>query len=270
VVRRAALLAAAGVAAGAPATGLADTWTESAAAGGVTAELAYVAEPPLSEYVRTSGLSLTIARHDGTVRTLVAEDLALEYEDNVIVPGEALAVRDLDGDAEPEVVLDSYWGGAHCCFQSRIAWWSPPDGTYRLRVVTWGDVPARLRDLDGDGRPEFVATDHRFAYALGASAADSVFPVRVWSFSRGRMTVVTRRHPALVRRDLSRHWRLYLRYRREGRAVANVLGAYLAGAYVLDRERVAWARVRSAEGRRNPRMLRGIRSALIRWGYAPR
>ena len=31
-----------------------------------------------------------------------------------------LAVRDLDGDGEPEVVLDLHTGGAHCCTLSRI------------------------------------------------------------------------------------------------------------------------------------------------------
>jgi hypothetical protein len=29
-------------------------------------------------------------------------------------------VRDLDGDGEPEVLVDFYWGGVHCCFYTDV------------------------------------------------------------------------------------------------------------------------------------------------------
>src|SRR5436190_4683039 len=79
-----------------------------------------------------------------------------------------IRARDLDGDGEPEVVVDLYTGGAHCCFYSRIYRYAQP--SYVALRHDWGDLGYRLRDLDHDGVPELVSADDRFAYAFTAYA----------------------------------------------------------------------------------------------------
>ena len=61
----------------------------------------------------------------------------------------------------------------------------------------WGNASSSptMADLDGDGRPELVSTDDRFAYDFNGYAG-SVRPIQIWSFARGAFHDVTRGHPA--------------------------------------------------------------------------
>ena len=90
-------------------------------------------------------------------------------------------MRDLDGDHEPEVVLDLFWGGAHCCWWTRVYRLDRARGTYVPLNHWWGDAKARsrLRDLDHDGVPEFVAADDRFT-ELSYFSAD---PIQIWDWN---------------------------------------------------------------------------------------
>ena len=51
----------------------------------------------------------------------------------------SVSVRDLDRDGAPEVVLDLYWGGAHCCWYTQIYRYVSAAGTYRPLVHVWGN-----------------------------------------------------------------------------------------------------------------------------------
>jgi hypothetical protein len=117
-------------------------------------------------------------------------------------------VRDLDGDGEPEVLLDLYWGGAHCCFWSRIYRYDVGAARYRVSLHFWGDPSYRLRDVDGDGRPEFVTADDRFAYRFAAFAFSGM-PIQIWSYRAGKFINVTRRFPKLIAKDAAKQWRSY-------------------------------------------------------------
>jgi hypothetical protein len=118
----------------------------------------------------------------------------------------SVSVRDLDGDGEPEVVLDLYWGGAHCCWYTQLYRWLPRAGTYRALVHVWGNVRYRLADLVHDGLPELVTLDDRFSYAF-ASFADSRWPLRILDYRRGALRIVTRAFPRQIERDASALWR---------------------------------------------------------------
>jgi hypothetical protein len=149
----------------------------------------------------------------------------------------SVSVRDLDGDAEPEVVLDLYWGGAHCCWYSQLYRWLPREGTYRALVHLWGNQPYRLRDLDGDGISELMAHDDRFAYAF-ASFADSSWPIRVLRYRSGRLTVATRAFRGPIKRDAARQWRTA---QRTGRANEGILAAWAADECLLGSSQKAFA-----------------------------
>jgi hypothetical protein len=125
----------------------------------------------------------------------------------------SVSIRDLDGDGEPEVLLDLYWGGAHCCWFTKVFRYLPRAGIYRALTHTWGNVGYGLKDLDGDGLDELVTADDRFAYAF-ASFADSTFPVRILRYREGRLAFVTTAYPAEIGRDATAQWRLAMSKRR--------------------------------------------------------
>jgi HYR domain len=183
----------------------------------------------------------------------------------------SVSVRDLDGNTEPEVLLDLYSGGAHCCFFTDIYRY---DGTgYSLKSHPWGDVGYRLVDLNGDGRPEFLSGDDRFAYAF-SDYADSAFPIQIWTYSSGQFTNVTRQYPALIRRDAARDWRGYLQLRRAHRETEGVVAAWAADEYLLHHRQLVsrritrLARTGKLSGNFAPRhFLHKLRLFLIHHGY---
>jgi hypothetical protein len=145
-------------------------------------------------------------------------------------------VRDLDADGEPEVFLNLYWGGAHCCWWTRIYAYSAASGSFVPRNHWWGEARAyygfrgSLSDLDGDGRPEFIGRDDRFM-TLSYYAVD---PIRIWSYRAGAMRDVTRRHLKQVERDARELWDFYPDARRQ-KWVRELLAAWAADQYLLGR-----------------------------------
>ena len=190
------------------------------------------------------------------------------------VVGGAVRVRDLDRDGEPEVLVDFYSGGAHCCYYTDVYRYVARSRTYRPTVGYWGDLSPKLGDLGGDGQPEFRTGDDRFAYAFAAFAA-SAFPIRILRFDHGRFVDVTRRFPKLVRPDAAELFALYRSERRRADGdVGGILPAWLADQYLLGRGPSGWPvlerAVRRGELRpwETPRTyLRRVRSFLRRTGY---
>jgi hypothetical protein len=141
-----------------------------------------------------------------------------------------LTIRDLDG-GEPEVLVDLYTGGAHCCSITLILRYDR--GRYRATLGYWGNFGSELVDLDGDRRPEFAAYDERFVYTFAAYVF-SAAPVQIWDYRQGKLVDVTRRFPKLVRADAASHWKRYLSERGEKETdVRSVVAAYVADQYLL-------------------------------------
>lgn len=159
---------------------------------------------------------------------------------------EGFRVEDLDNDGEPEVLLDFFSGGAHCCLSTQIFSYLPATQQYQITEQFWGDGGTReLKDLDQDGIPEFLSYDTRFAYAF-ASFAGSGFPIQIWQYRQGQMRDVTRQFPDLVYRDASRYWQLYTEARAQNGEVKGILAAYLADKYLLGQSESGWRLVRDA------------------------
>jgi subtilisin-like proprotein convertase family protein len=191
-----------------------------------------------------------------------------------------LKIADLDGDGEPEVLVDVYTGGAHCCFYTVFFRY---DGTtYRGNAHEWGNVGYRFADLDRDGVSELVSSDDRFAYAF-TSFGGSVFPVQIWHYGGGKLRDVTSSYPSAVRSDARRIWSEYLAERKDPSSdVRGLLAAWLADEYRLGLGEQGWAAIRAAYARGElsaPRVdtlwptgqkyLRALRSFLVKTGYAP-
>jgi hypothetical protein len=141
-----------------------------------------------------------------------------------------LKVADLDGDDEPEVVVDTFSGGAHCCLDARLYRWT--GAGYARTTIGWGDLGYQLKDLDADEVPEMVGNDPAFSAAFSSFAA-SWFPPRVLRWSAGTVDNVTKKFPALVRTDLAA-LRKRLRKNPRGERLRSLLAAYVADRYLLD------------------------------------
>lgn len=126
---------------------------------------------------------------------------ACDFCSGLADPKHDIAIRDLDGSGDPVVVVDLFSGGAHCCWSSVFVRFTDAAPGYALLAHTWGNGGYALRQLDGDGVVDFRADDDRFAYRFAPYVA-SYRPPRVFNYRGGRLVDVTRRFPALIRRDL--------------------------------------------------------------------
>ncbi len=257
---------------GGVASAQAATWTQTAVAGPVTATLTTTYTNSYDTVLDAEDMTLTITRSDGGAGATYSGASFAPWGpmgDFVAKTG-ALQLVDLDRNGDPEAVVDVFTGGAHCCFVSFIATRPPTaPGAYTLLTGYWGNWPARRVDLNHDGMVEIAGFDDRFAYAFGAYV-DSVMPSRVWNLRAGRLQVTTGSYRARAIAWMRRDWRTYLLARRLHRPVAGPLAAYLASASSVGRDasRGAWKRAArlhpDADG---VRMLRNIRSHLVKWDY---
>jgi hypothetical protein len=146
---------------------------------------------------------------------------------------QALQVVDLDGDGEPEVLVDAYTGGAHCCSVTELAAFN---GTgYAIQELFWGDPGYELKDLDGDGKLEFVSLDDAFAGAFTSFAA-SFFPPYVVDYDpavKGSLRDVTDHFVALIRKNQQQALRALKRARRQHYETLGAVAAYVADFYLL-------------------------------------
>jgi hypothetical protein len=188
-------------------------------------------------------------------------------------------IRDLDLDGEPEVWVDIYSGGAHCCLDSRFFRWQPSRAAYASTKHAWRDIGYERKRLDGDARPELVSADARFGYMFTAFAG-SAFPIQIWHFDHGQVVDVTRNFPSQIERDADQLWRSYLRFRRGPDDPRGVLAAWVADQYLLGRGDEGWATILriAKRGELGPRAdlagwpqggayLKALRSFLKKTGY---
>ena len=54
-----------------------------------------------------------------------------------------LAVRDVEHDGSPDVMLSLFSGGAHCCYIEQVYRYDPGTRTYAVLQRVFGDPPAR-------------------------------------------------------------------------------------------------------------------------------
>jgi len=146
-------------------------------------------------------------------------------------PG-TLAVADVEGNGQPDVLLNLYTGGAHCCSVTEVYRPTAAHGYTRLTHI-WGDPDYRLERLTPGGPYRFVTGDDRYAYEFAAYAFTGL-PLEILKLSGARFVNVTRSYPKLVERDASGDWKYYRENRRSGTGLG-FLGAWAADEYTLGR-----------------------------------
>jgi hypothetical protein len=188
---------------------------------------------------------LTIAR-DGAVLSQSLSDLC-EGCDGAVPFGAlgmgdprdttSLTLRDLTGDGDPEVLVDLYTGGAHCCTVMALFGWDAATSSYRRLVRNWLDPSYRVADLTGGPGAELLSYDASFAYAFCAYAC-SLMPEQIFRYDGSRLVNVTRDFPARIERDVRQIRNEVRRVRRkpdQRYALKGFLPALCADLYLLNR-----------------------------------
>ena len=245
-------------------------------AGGTSATLSYRANHNSALGPPYSKLRLTIAR-DGrrTFDATVGAPLCATSCWPEVWPGHSfLTVADADGTGSPDVILDLYSGGAHCCSIVQVYRFDPHTDTYTIVQRDFGAPGASLVALAGGY--EFFSADDRFAYAF-TSFAFSGLPVQIWRLGASGFLNVTRRFPARIATDAARQYRSYLANRKQG------FGLGFIAAWAADEDLLGHASLvartlaganrdgglRSADGlSQGSAFIASLQRFLIKYGYA--
>lgn len=193
-------------------------------------------------------------------------------------PFSIMAVADLDADGEPEVMFDTYSGGAHCCIVQRVYGFVPAKNTYRRTLSQyWGNTSYSVKDLDQDGTPELSGADDAFAFSFSSYAA-SAFPPKILTYRfdattrKAKVTDVTRRFPAIIRADAAPLLKAIRKARPQADGTHEIQGAiaaYVADQYLLGKGSVGRAEIARARrrGLTAPGFERDLLAFLKRVGY---
>ena len=257
--------------------------TVTATSGPVTAAMTATGAASEATITSATGLRVKIARSgaiafNGPLRPC---RFGCEPDDPTGARFAALSVADLDGDGEPEVLVDRSDGFTPCCtLETAILRRDPATGAYTELDRHWGET-YRVADVDGDGRPEFVTADQRFYERFAPRVVGFQLPVKILQLRGGALVDVTRAHPAQIRRHarslarLLHATELIADGRRAGdRAQAHAglrpqLAAYAAEERLLGRRAVGDKRLAAevAKGRVSPGFRRALLRFLARLGY---
>ena len=172
--------------------------TQTAQSGAVSATFTFT-----GSYPNYAGLHLSIAQ-GGTVfyNQPVVSGVCGKYcaPGSPSGKGSSVHVLDLEHNGQPDVVLDLYSGGAHCCSIEQIFSFDPGTMTYVMTQHNFGDPGEEIVDLGQNGHLEFLTADDSFAYEFTDYAASGL-PIQILTFSGRRFVNVTRHYPKLIARD---------------------------------------------------------------------
>jgi hypothetical protein len=175
--------------------------TQTAQSGNVTATFTFS-----GSYPNFNGLRLTIAQGSSVLYDEpVVSKLCGVYCAPASPSGNTSSVHalDLEHNGQPDVLLDLYSGGAHCCWIEQIFSFDPGTMTYAMTQHDFGDPGEQIVDLRNNGQYEFLTADDWFAYEFTDFAASGL-PIQILTFSDRHFSNVTRQYPKLITRDAAR------------------------------------------------------------------
>jgi hypothetical protein len=187
--------------------------SQSASSGDVAATFAYTTQP--GGFGNTyANETLTIARAGTTAYSKPVADPSCPCEPGTAGPksSPSLQVVDLDHSGEPNVVLNLYTGGAHCCTIAQVFSYDAASGGYTETSHDFADPAFKLEQLSPGGEFRFVTADARFEYQF-TSFAESGVPLQIDALANGAVVDVTRAYPLLIKQNAGMWWRLFVKYR---------------------------------------------------------
>lgn len=148
-------------------------------------------------------------------------------------------LQDLDNDQTPEVIVETYSGGAHCCTRFLVHRWQG-DRWQTVETPYLDGGGGAFIDLDGDAHVEFVSYDNAFLYAF-SSYAGSFPPSQILSLGPGEFVEVTRNYPEKLRSHLQEmEAAIVARQGQEYAEINGLLAGYMAQKILLGEEPEGW------------------------------
>ena len=136
------------------------------------------------------------------IATLSAGGRILAQHEFVYDVGQPLGT-DITGEGHPDVIIQVFTGGAHCCFSTIVYDLGPT--LSKVLEAPLSNCGGRFEDLDGDGVMEYLTCDDLFAYRYCAYAASPMVDV-VLQYEPGRGYLpASPRFPEIYAEELARH-----------------------------------------------------------------
>lgn len=109
---------------------------------------------------------------------------------------------DLNNDGKKEILIDSYSGGAHCCYTLYTGNFSN-EKFILTDSLFLGNGFYEVKDIDNNGKSELECSNDMFAYAF-TNYAETVFPTMVYRYEKGKLIEVTSEYKNLIRNELDK------------------------------------------------------------------
>ena len=94
-----------------------------------------------------------------------------------------LVGKDITGDHVPDVVVQAFSGGMHCCTQATVLSLGPAIAT--VATIEGADGDVEFDDVNGDGIPEVKVGDWRFAYWREYAFVETQVPEVILRYDHG-------------------------------------------------------------------------------------
>ncbi|MBZ8179200.1 S-layer homology domain-containing protein [Oscillatoria salina] len=244
--------------------------SEKAESGSTKAELIYQkggeleAGKPLAANIR-----LQVTRYGSTLLDRPVKALSTEQsrELNLV---KLRTVRDLDGNGEPEIVVDLFAPNPqqNCCNISLIYDYQSERSRYTASEHSWFDGDYKIQDVDKNNVPEFHAINQVWEKLVGKDLT-AAYPLLILQYRQGKLENVTREYPDSVYNDAYRLWREYQQAKASNKNFAPIfLYGYMANKYLLGQEEDGWERVRQVyQGEDKEQFITRIQDFLATNGY---
>ncbi|MBN1450961.1 MAG: hypothetical protein JW963_08105 [Anaerolineales bacterium] len=116
-----------------------------------------------------------------------------------------LTGSDLNGDGYPDLVVETYSGGAHCCFGTQVFSLRPAVAALILQKPET-NAGGYFEDLDADGIFEFITYDDSFAYQYCPYAAGvTVKVIMAYNAGQDRYLPASPRFPEQYAEEIATH-----------------------------------------------------------------
>ncbi len=187
----------------------------------------------VERYRDKSGLEMQrLVLQKDDAEAVLAEDYLISTE-----------LAELTGAEPPELIVNAYSGGAHCC--NTVSIFALQDGeAITLTNHDWGNGGlALVRDSDGDGRAELTMV-HVYAYIGGLCYACSPAVWRTYVWKDGLFVEATKRYPGPTQEAagdaLAALEKSLASESTDGFELMDKAATYWTNSYALGRGEAAW------------------------------
>jgi hypothetical protein len=147
----------------------------------------------------------------------------------------AFTIVNLDGDREPEIIVNLAVTGGVPGYISEIYDYNSGRNSYNVTEKFWGlATDYDIEDLDNDSIPEFVTVDDNNFRMAVSSSADSGQPVLILRYQNGQFFDVSTQYPTLLAEDAQKWKNTILQAIAEGTPAEGYMLAYYANMVRLD------------------------------------